>query len=292
MPKPAQYSSLYPFQSRFMSVDGVRMHYIDEGNGPPLVLCHGNPTWSFFFRHIITGLRDRFRVIAMDHIGCGLSDKPRDYSYTLAMHIRYLGRLIDQLKLKEFSLGGHDWGGAIAFGWATANPSRIQKLVVFNTAAFLVGRTPLRIRVCGWPIIGEITVRGLNLFSLAALRMAIVHRDRITPEIADRYLAPYDNYANRIGVLRFIRDIPNRPGVPSLTVLQTIEASLHRLNENPMIVFWGGQDFCFNDVFLAEWRRRFPNAEVHRFADAGHYVLEDAHERIVPLLREFMMRTS
>lgn len=270
------------------------MHYVDEGDGPVLVLCHGNPTWSFYFRNIIRGLRDRFRVIAMDHIGCGLSDKPQDYPYTLATHIRNLGLLLDHLELKEFSLSGHDWGGAIAFGWATANPQRVRKLVVFNTAAFLstdsrILRTPFRIRLCGWPIVGEVAVRALNVFSLAALRMAVVDRTRITPEVAAGYLAPYDSYANRVGVLRFIRDIPNRPGVPSLPVLQEIEAKLPALQEKPMIIVWGARDFCFNDVFLNEWRRRFPNAEVHRFADAGHYVLEDAHEHIVPRLGEFLL---
>lgn len=263
------------------------MHYVDEGEGEPIVLVHGNPTWSFYFRELIKGLRDRYRVIALDHIGCGLSDKPQRYPYTLARHIDNLGRLIDHLGLESLTLGGHDWGGAIAFGWAVRNPQRIRRLIVFNTAAFLGGPMPFRIRVCRWPILGDLLVRGLNGFSLAAVHMACKDRSRMTPQVARGYLLPYDSWANRVGVMCFVRDIPVSPRVPSHAVLREVEAGLPTLADKPMIVFWGGRDFCFNDTFLDEWRKRFPRAEVHRFADAGHYVVEDAHERIVPLLRRF-----
>jgi len=281
-------AAFYPFQSHFLDVSGVRMHYVDEGDGPPIVLVHGNPTWSFYFRRLIKELSDRFRVIALDHIGCGLSDKPQRYPYTLATHITNLKQLIDHLGLESLTLGGHDWGGAIAFGWAVRHPERIRRLVVFNTAAFLGGRMPFRIRLCRWPVVGDLLVRGLNVFSRAALHMACRNRPRMTPEVVRGYLLPYDSWANRVGVMRFVRDIPMTPRVPSYAVLQEIEAGLAKLSEKPMIVFWGGRDFCFNDSFLEEWRRRFPGAAVHRFADAGHYVVEDAHERIVPLIRRFM----
>ncbi|MDO8631741.1 MAG: alpha/beta fold hydrolase [Phycisphaerales bacterium] len=286
-PRLVSIAHLYPFESHFLDVGGVRMHYVDEGDGPPIVLVHGNPTWSFYFRELVKGLRDRYRVIALDHIGCGLSDKPQRYPYTLATHIDNLGRLIEHLGLESFTLGGHDWGGAIGFGWAVRNPERIRRLIVFNTAAFLGGPMPFRIRVCRWPILGDLLVRGLNGFSRAAIHMACKDRSRMTPQVARGYLLPYDSWANRVGVMRFVRDIPVSPRVPSHAVLRKIEVGLPKLADKPMIVFWGGKDFCFNDTFLKEWRNRFPLAEVHRFADAGHYVVEDAHERIVPLLRRF-----
>jgi haloalkane dehalogenase len=287
---PPAFRHLYPFKSRFLDTGGVRMHYVDEGDGPPIVLVHGNPTWSFYFRELVRGLRDRYRVIALDHIGCGLSDKPQRYPYTLATHIDNLGRLIEHLGLASFTLGGHDWGGAIGLGWAVRNPQRIRRLIVFNTAAFLGGPMPFRIRVCRWPILGDLLVRGLNGFSRAAVHMACKDRSRMTPQVARGYLLPYDSWANRVGVMRFVRDIPVSPRVPSHAVLREIEAKLPSLTDKPMIVFWGGKDFCFNDTFLNEWRTRFPQAEVHRFADAGHYVVEDAHERIVPLVRSFLER--
>ena len=282
---------LYPFESHYLDVDGVRLHYVDEGAGPAVVMLHGNPTWSFYYRELIKGMRDRYRVIAPDHVGCGLSDKPEDYSYTLSTHIDNVERLIEHLRITDATLAIHDWGGAIGFGWAERHPELVRRFVVFNTTAFF-GRTPFRIRVCRWPILGDVVVRGLNGFARAAVYIACKNRGRMTAEIKRGYLAPYDSFASRIAILRFVRDIPLSPKAPSYSVFRRIEASLPQFRDRPMIIFWGAKDFCFNDVFLAGWTERFPEAAVHRFADAGHYVVEDAHERILPLVREFLERTD
>lgn len=349
----------YPFKSHFLEIDGHRMHYVDEGTGPVVVMLHGNPTWSFYYRHLISGLSDRFRVIAPDHIGCGLSEKPRVYPYTLATHIDNVDRLLEHLEVSDVTLAVHDWGGAIGFGWAMRRPQRVKRFVVFNTAAFLEGRTPLRIRLCGWPIVGEVLVRGFNAFARSALHMASKVPGRMTPEIRRGYLMPYDSYGHRVAILRFVRDIPSttlaresklrpasrlrqwrqrlagalglrpktggnpgsfqnptvregplgrtlsslnpqshnlhrtaKPSIPSHKILQEIEEALPGFADRPMIIFWGMRDFCFHEGFLDGWTRRFPDAEVHRFADAGHYVVEDAHERILPLLRAFLEKTD
>jgi len=282
---------LYPFESHFLEIDGRRMHYVDEGQGPPVVLLHGNPTWSFYYRDLIRGLRDHHRVIAPDHIGCGLSDKPWDYPYTLATHIANLERLMDALDLRDVTLGIHDWGGAIGMGWAVRHVERIRRLVIFNTAAFLGGRMPFRIRICRWPILGEMAVLGMNAFARAATRMACTRR-RMTPEVKCGYLLPYDSYAHRIAVLRFVRDIPTDSRVPSFGVLQEIEQCLPQLAHLPTILFWGMKDFCFTPRYLDEWRRRFPKAVVYSFHDAGHYVVEDAADRILPLLSTFINYTN
>ncbi|MGB2987483.1 MAG: alpha/beta fold hydrolase [Phycisphaerae bacterium] len=285
-PRLAQLGESYPFETHYLDVIGGRMHYVDEGNGPAVVMLHGNPTWSFYYRELIKGLRDRYRVIAPDHIGCGLSDKPQDYPYTLSTHIDNVERLIDHLELKEVTLAVHDWGGPIGFGWAARHPQRVRGFIVFNTAAFLGGRIPFRIRVCRWPIFGDIAVRGLNAFARAAIHMACCKRERMTPEVKRGYLLPYDSVANRVAILCFVRDIPLSPRIPSYAVLKQIEAALPQFRDRPMVILWGMKDFCFTDRFLEEWVARFPQAAVHRFADAGHYVVEDAHERILPLLRK------
>lgn len=283
---------LYPFESRYLDVAGGRMHYVDEGDGPAVIMLHGNPTWSFYYRHLITGLRNRYRVIAPDHIGCGLSDKPQEYPYTLLTHINNVERLIDHLELSEVTLAVHDWGGPIGFGWATRHPDRVRGFIVFNTAAFLGGRIPFRIRICRYPVFAGIAVRGLNAFARAALRMACRKRERMTPEVKRGYLLPYDSVASRIAIQCFVRDIPLSPKVPSYPVLKQIEASLPLLRDRPMIIFWGAKDFCFTDRFLNGWIARFPEATVHRFEDAGHYVVEDAHEHILPLVSEFLEQTT
>ncbi len=287
---PPDLRPLYPFGHHFLELGGPRMHYVDEGRGPVVVFLHGNPTWSFFYRRLILDLRDEFRVIVPDHIGCGLSDKPQDYPYTLRTHIGNLERLLDHLEVNDAVLGVHDWGGPIGFGWAARPPSRVRGFVVFNTAAFLGGSLPWRIRICRWPLFGEMAVRGLNGFARAALYMAFARPERITEEVRRGFLLPYDSYLNRVAILRFVRDIPLHHGVESHREMTQIESMLPQFASRPMLILWGAKDFCFNDLFLKEWITRFPKADVHRFEDAGHYVLEDAYERVLPLVQAFLRR--
>ncbi|MCH7808573.1 MAG: alpha/beta fold hydrolase, partial [Planctomycetes bacterium] len=221
--------NLYPFDSHYFHIGARRMHYVDEGTGPVILMVHGNPTWSFYFRELIKALRNQYRVIAPDHIGCGLSDKPQNYPYTLATHIDNLSRLIDHLKLTDVTLAVHDWGGAIGLGWAVEHPELARRFVLFNTAAFLGGPTPLRIRVCGWPLFGDFVVRSLNGFARAAAAIACKRRERMSAEVKRGYLLPYNCYANRIAILRFVRDIPLRSKVPSHAVLKRIESLLPTL---------------------------------------------------------------
>ena len=281
-------ADLYPFTAHYLDVIGARLHYVDEGAGSPVLMLHGNPTWSFYYRELIKGLRDRHRVIVPDHMGCGLSDKPQDYPYTLATHIENLERLIDHLQLTDVTLAVHDWGGPIGFGWAARHPERVCKFIVLNTAAFLGGRIPFRIRICRWPVLGDVLVRGLNGFARAALYMACCRPGGMTPEVRRGYLRPYDSVAHRIAVQCFVRDIPLSPRVPSYAVLRQIERALPLFRDHPMLILWGMKDFCFTPRFLDQWKERFPDSAVHRFPDAGHYVVEDAHERILPLVRGFL----
>ena len=278
---------LYPFESHYLELSGPRMHYVDSGRGPAVVMLHGNPTWSFHYRDLIRGLCDDYRVIAPDHVGCGLSDKPQDYPYTLATHIDNLERLIDHLGLDQITLVMHDWGGAIGCGFAVRRPQRVHRLIVFNTAAF-PGRTPLRIRACRLPIFGPIAVRRLNAFARCGTWMACKNRSRMTPDVRAGYLLPYDNYPNRVAILRFVQDIPVGPSHPTYPLIRSIEAGLAELRDRPMLICWGMRDFCFTERFLDCWIERFPEAEVHRFAEAGHYVVEDAADEILPLVRSFL----
>jgi len=278
----------YPFASNELDFDGVRYHYVDEGTGDPLLLVHGNPTWSFAWRHLIRDLSRDYRVLAVDHVGCGLSDKPADYPYTLAQHVANLKRFVETLGLQNISLFGHDWGGCIGMGMAGEMPERIRRIVLMNTAAFRSQRIPLRIAVCRIPVLGGLGVRGLNLFSRAALSMAVSRHDRMTPAVRAGYLHPYDSWAHRIAVHRFVQDIPLSPTHPSYETLVGIEDRLSRLQSHQMLLIWGEQDWCFTTEFLAEWEERFPDAQVMRIPDAGHYVFEDAHEQMLPRIRQFL----
>ena len=279
---------LYPFLPREIEVDGHRYHYVDEGHGEPLLLVHGNPTWSFYWRDLIRALSARYRVIAVDHIGCGLSDKPQNYPYRLAQHVDNLGQLVEHLDLENITLLAHDWGGAIGLGAALAAEPRFRRFVMFNTAAFRSQHIPWRIRVCRTPYLGRLAVQGFNAFALAATRMAIAHHERMTPAVRAGLLAPYDRWAHREAIYRFVEDIPLSPQHPSYETLLHIEQGLPRLAACPWMFIWGMRDWCFRPHFLERFLEFYPQAEVHRLPDAGHYVVEDAHERIVPLVEQFL----
>lgn len=287
-PSSPDWRQLYPFASHYAETSGGRQHYVDEGEGPAVVMIHGNPTWSFYYRDLAKSLRGTNRVIVPDHMGCGLSDKPQDYPYTLRQHIDNLEHLLnDELQVQNFDLVVHDWGGAIGMGYAVRHPDRIRRLVILNTAAFLLDFCPWRIRVCRWPVVGPLAVRGLNGFARAATTMAV--RTPLSPEVRAGLLAPYDSWANRVAILRFVQDIPLRRSHPSWETVTDIQKQLHLLAEKPMLICWGMQDFCFTEAFLDIWQSYFPHARTHRFEDAGHYVLEDAGERVIPLVERFLL---
>lgn len=279
---PADIRALYPFSSHFCTQPEGRQHYLDEGRGEVVLMVHGNPTWSFYYRDLVKSLREEgFRCIVPDHLGCGLSDKPRTGSYRLADHIANLDRLVEELGIERFHLVVHDWGGAIGMGLATARPERVGKIVVLNTAAFRGPRIPRRIALCRWPVVGEWIVRGLNGFARPATFMTTTRP--LQPAVKKGYLWPYRNWHDRIAVARFVQDIPMEASHPSAATLDAIDQALPRLQDNPMLIAWGGRDWCFHDWYFQEWQRRFPAATPHFFPTAGHYVLEDARD---PLLHD------
>ncbi len=284
------FRELYPYRSHSLRLGNLRYHFLDEGEGEPLLMLHGNPTWSFHFRNLILGLRHKFRCVVPDHMGCGLSDKPLDYNYTLAQHIDNVEALADALKLKDLTLVMHDWGGAIGMGFAVRRPECVKRLVLFNTAAFLSGRIPFSIDVCRHPAFGPFAVLKLNAFLRGALLRAPKHKDRMTREVKAGYLAPYPTADSRIAILRFVQDIPMTPEVPSHSVVRDMQEKLTQFRDRPALIIWGKKDFCFTDHFLTRWKEFLPQAQVEEVADAGHFVVEDAYERIVPWMLAFLER--
>jgi len=287
---------LYPFENHWLDLDGLRLHYLDEGDGEVVVAVHGNPTWSFYYRDLVKDLRKDFRVVVPDHMGCGYSDKPSDadYDYTLSRRIDDFGALMDDLDLTDINLVVHDWGGMIGLGWAVRNPARIKRLVILNTAAFHLPKSkpfPWQLRMVRDTPLGPLVVRGFNAFSRGASRVACT-RKTLSKEVRDAYCAPYDSWSDRIATLRFVEDIPLGSGDPGYDIVSDTAARLKEVSDRPVLVCWGDKDFVFDHHFLEEWLQIYPNAEVHRFADCGHYILEDASEEIIPLIRRFLTSTD
>jgi len=265
------------------------MSYVDEGPriDEAVLMLHGNPTWSFYYRDLIRRLSPGQRCVVPDHVGMGLSEKPQDYEYTLKTRIADIEALLALLGLRRVSLVVHDWGGAIGFGFAARHPHMVHRLVILNTSAFAADRILGRIALCGMPLVGPLIVRGLNGFAGAATRMAM-HRRVLTPDEKRGYLFPYDSWMNRVAVDAFVRDIPVKPAHRTWPILAEVEQGLGQFRDHEALIVWGGRDFCFNDYFLGRWREMFPQAAVHRIEDAGHYVLEDARDEAVPRIAEFL----
>ena len=291
-------NDLYPFAGSMREVNGFKMHVLDEGlsqtqDGTVLML-HGNPTWSFFFRNLILGLRGTHRVIAPDHIGCGLSDKPDEqrYPYTLERRVDDLEALIDQLDIRgRITLLMHDWGGMIGMAYAARHPEKINRLVLLNTAAFHLPKTkklPRSLWLCRKTPLGELLIRDTGLFTSVLARWAVCRP--MEQRVREGYLWPYRRPDDRTGLFRFVQDIPLAPEDPGYLVVGEVQAKLPTFNRIPVLILWGEKDFVFDHHFLREWEKLLPSAEVHRFPNAGHYVLEDAGEEILPLLQTFLAR--
>ncbi len=270
------------------------MHYVDEGpsDAPAVLMLHGNPTWSFYWRRLISALSPTHRVIAPDHIGCGKSDKPGDeaYSYRLAQRVQDIEVLVEQLGLQDITLAIHDWGGMIGMGWAHRHPDLVARLVVLNTAAFPMPSTkrlPASLWLARDTKAGALLVRGVNAFARGATRLAVT-RVRLPKAVRDGFCAPYDSWDHRRAVLRFVQDIPLKESDPSFSIVREVGEHLHQFDDRPVLICWGDRDFVFDDHFLRVWKSALPSAEVHQFPDCGHYLLEDAPAEIEQLVRRFL----
>lgn len=287
----------YPFEGHRLEVrPGVALHYLDEGprDGEVVVMLHGNPSWSYYWRHLVLALRGRYRCIVPDHVGMGLSDKPGDeaYRYTLQSRVEDLQTLLGALGItRDITLAVHDWGGMIGFGWAQARPEAVRRLIVTNTAAFPLPQAkamPWQLSLGRDSALGALLIRGFNAFAAGAARFGVERP--LPPAVRRAYTAPYDSWRDRIATLRFVQDIPLAPGDPGWALVEQAGRRLAEFANRPALLGWGLRDFVFDHHFLDGFTAALPQAEVHAFEDAGHYVLEDAGEALIPKIVGFLQR--
>ncbi|GAB3100389.1 alpha/beta fold hydrolase [Lysobacter terrae] len=290
----------YPFAPQRIEIrPGIAMSYLDEGprDGEVVVMLHGNPSWSYYWRKLVLGLRDPaagkgYRCIVPDHIGMGLSDKPAEgrYRYTLQSRIDDVETLLTRLGITgPVTLAVHDWGGGIGFGWGLKHSKQIKRLVILNTGAFPLPQAkplPKSLKLGRDLALGTLLIRGFNAFSSVASFVGV--EKKMPADVRRAYVAPYDSWANRIATSRFVQDIPLNESDPAWPLVEAMGRKLPEYADRPVFIGWGLRDFVFDKHFLDGFNRALPRAEVHAFADANHYVLEDKADVLVPAIRRFL----
>lgn len=279
----------YPFASHYLEVSAGRLHYVDEGSGPDVVMVHGNPTWSYLYRRLIKQLQPEYRCIAMDHIGFGLSDKPRDWSYLPADHAANLTALIDGLGLKDITLVVQDWGGPIGLSYAVAHPENVSRLIIMNTWAWPVNRDWYYIAFSGFmggPV-GRWLIRRYNFFARSVMRQAFGDKRKLTPAAHEHYLRALPTAEARKGSYVFPRQI-----VKATPWLDQLWSNIPVLKEKPTLIVWGMKDIAFREKELKRWESAFPAARTVRLSSVGHFVQEEAPEQLVAAAVPFLQETA
>ncbi len=278
----------YPFDANCFEVPTGRMHYIDEGNGPPVVMVHGNPTWSFLYRHLVKQLQSRCRCIAMDHLGFGLSDKPENWTYLPEDHAANLTRMIQGLGLQKITLVVQDWGGPIGLSYAVAHPENVAGLIILNTWAWPVNRDPYYIAFSsfmGGPI-GRMLIRRYNFFANTIMQKAFKDPAKLTPAVHAHYLRALATPSDRKGCLVFPGQI-----IGSTPWLGQLRDNLSVLKHTPVLIVWGMKDIAFRKKELQRWENIFPHARTVQVPHAGHFVQEEAPDALADAVARFLDET-
>lgn len=289
---------LYPFAAKkFLQPHGSTQSYLDEGSGDPVVMVHGNPTWSAYFRTVVLGLRHRHRCVAPDHVGCGRSDKPTlaEYDFSLKSRVDDLERLLDHAGVTEnITLLVQDWGGMIGLSYAARHPGRIKRIIATNTGCGPLPASkpfPWSLRLGRNTALGAWLILKQNAFCRLAARWCVT-RKPLSPEVRALYLAPHDTPAHRLSVLKFVQTIPLSPRDPGWDIVTHTAASMAKFAATPTLLLWGLRDFVFDEHFLADFQSKFPHAETYTWADCGHYLLDDAPDEVLAKIEDFLKRTS
>lgn len=285
----------YPFNRHYHTIAGLRLHYLDESRQrrQTLLMLHGNPAWSYYYRRLVLALRCDYRCVVPDYIGMGLSARPdrRRYDFTLHQRVADLEDLLRYLQIdNNITLVLHGWGGVIGMAYAVRHPQAVKRLIIMNTTAFHppAGKAvPWQLRISRLPLLGTLLNQGCNLFARGAVKHCVKRRP-MPAEVAAAYLAPYSGWLERLAIQQFIADVPLHKEAPAWSTLDQVDHSLQQFSELPVLICWGMRDFIFDADFLEQWRRRFPHARLHRLQELGHYLLEDGPEQVIPLVRDFL----
>jgi haloalkane dehalogenase len=284
----------YPFAHGFASTPHGRMHYVEAGAGAPLLLLHGNSTWSYLYRHLMVGLSGRARLVAPDLIGFGLSTKlARAQDYSVQGHVDDVCALLDALDLRDLTLVVQDWGGPIGLGVLLRKPERVRGLVVLNTFGFsprmpLAAAAPsLALRAARVPLMGEQLVQGLGMPQRVSVRPSLRGDEADAARAWRAYSEVQGSWRERAGTLAFERLVPDEGTDPAAELMQSAEHALRARPPRALIV-WGMADRFFGPAALEEWRLQLPAAEVVRLDGVGALVQEEAPDALIAALIRYL----
>lgn len=277
--------SEYPFDSHYFDVPAGRMHYVDEGQGSPVVMVHGNPTWSFLYRHLIKEMSNEYRCIAMDHIGFGLSDKPLDWSYLPEEHAKNLNLLIEELKLNNITLVVQDWGGPIGLSYAVNNPANVKSIVLMNSWMWSAAGDPHFEKFSGFMggAIGKFLIKYFNFFVRVVMKQAMGDKSILTRPIHRHYLNALKEPNARKGCWTFPKQI-----ITSSSWLETLWSQRENLKTIPALILWGMKDIAFRKKELETWLGVFSDPEVIKFENVGHFVQEEKGRQLGQMVKDFL----
>lgn len=279
---------LYPFESRYVDVDGSRVHYIDEGTGPTLLFLHGNPTWSFLYRNIVRDLRDSFRCIAVDYPGFGLSSATEGYDYTAKAHARAVESFVTELDLRDVTLMGQDWGGPIGLAVATRHPERFSGFILGNTWAWpLNGIVHFEVfgRVMGSRV-GRLLIRNANAFVNVMIPLGTA--TKLPAEVIEAYRGPFNEREARRPTWEFPKEL-----LRGKRFMLRVQDDLSNVTHLPTLFLWGGRDFALRKrVELPRFERLFPNHETVVLDRARHFFQEDAPADAARAIRRWLTRET
>ncbi|KAF0144208.1 MAG: haloalkane dehalogenase [Nitrospirae bacterium] len=277
----------YPFEPHFLQLEMGKMHYVDEGSGEPIVMLHGNPTWSFLYRHLIKGLSKNYRCIAMDHIGFGLSDKPRNWSYYPEDHAKNLKLLIEKLDLKGITLIVQDWGGPIGLSYAVNSPENVKRLIIMNTWMWSVKGDPYYERFSkfmGGPI-GRFLIKRFNFFVRVIMKKAMGDPAKLTASVHQHYFRALEKPEERKGCWTFPKRI-----IGSSDWLDFLWSQRDKIKDKPSLILWGMKDIAFREQELNRWISLFSDSKVIKYYDTGHFVQDEKGSELCPVIEEFLRK--
>jgi len=283
---------MFPFQSRWLETTWGKVHYVDEGprDAEVVLLVHGTPTWSFEYRHVISALARSRRVIATDHLGFGLSERPRDFGYTPEAHTQVLLEVVEKLALERFALVVHDYGGPIGLPLALKRPDRVTSLVVLNSWMWPLtedAELARGARLAGsW--LGRLLYRWLNASLRILMPYGYADRRKLTSRIHQQYLAVFARSEDRARVL-WVLARALTASAPSMARLWSERA---RLAKVPALVLWGLDDRALPPRLLERFRQAWPQARIQELAGVGHWPHEEAPKAVVQAMDEFLPRTQ